>query len=124
MCLTILERFNANYSGIKLNYLTLTISDPIARKDFQTHKIEVQNRRALFWCCCVLNIIHILLQTLNFIKNTENVQGLTAAAICFLFGNIFWPIFIKCRPHWTPYLFAVFYLAVAVSTVALTFASI
>lgn len=40
---------SANHYGIKLNYLTLAISDPIVRKDFENHRTEVTNRTQVFW---------------------------------------------------------------------------
>ncbi len=43
------EKLSYETSGIRLNYVTLNISDKMVTRDFEVHKQVNQNKFGLFW---------------------------------------------------------------------------
>ena len=49
MLARIKNKFYQDTCGVKLNYLTLDISDKTIMQEFQDHKLAVQNGPFVFW---------------------------------------------------------------------------
>ena len=102
-------------SGIKLNLLTLRMSDPEVKKDFTAHKIEGFNRTQLFVCAQVFVTLNLLINIVNvFVQDRPVAGSLMMAGITFLMLQILWPIcYFRCQSL-SRYIFPVWFIATLV----------
>lgn len=66
-----MDRASKNYSGVKLNYVTLRISEKTITKEFQNHKTMVQTRPMFFWACQIIVFFNLVTNGYNLFKNPD-----------------------------------------------------
>lgn len=101
---------SVDFQGIKLNYLTLAISDPIVNKEFVNHKTSVQNRKTFFWAIQAVVLLNLIVQSLNYLLDKSNALGMVQSIAIFPVMCILWPILIRCRPEWAKYTFPLLFI--------------
>ena len=100
-----------NTCGIKLNYLTLSISEPAITKDFENHRTENQNRKSIFWPTQFLVVLFLIL-SLNAFRVEMKVRVVQITSLTSFVGmTIMWPIIRKFRPKYSKFVFGMVYTA-------------
>lgn len=86
------ERFTVENASIKMNYLTLTINDERAKREFELHQYQQQNRAPLFWTIQIFTLMNLIFQSFNYFVADADFLGFAGALIGMVVIGILWPI--------------------------------
>ena len=106
--------FTEDNSGVVLNYITQSISEPLAQKDFVEQKNMAQNKSEFFWAIQALIGFNILLQIIIIFGDKPNKLGIMGISNTVIWLSFIWPI---CRwrfNKFTRFVFVGYYLTTSI----------
>jgi hypothetical protein len=106
----ILSKITVDTTGIKLNLLTLSIGDKQVKREFEAHKIAIQNKKFFFWMYQGLVVLNTVDNCYKAFFLGELLDGLISASIGIMFFSVLWSICYFRFPEKSKYVFCGFYI--------------
>ena len=110
------ERF-----GIKLNLLTLSISENQVVKDFEDHKIANQNSKKFFWTVQGLIYFQLAYVVSIILFTGRDVDALVEALGMIIFMGLLWPVTYRWFNRLSKFVFLGWYLTSFISPLIKSF---